>query len=391
LRVFHPSRTRPASSLRRQGRLFRLVRRRLSGRFRLAVRRLGHFCLDGSRQFIAIFGGLTRFNYYMQWMDRHLFGGFVQRCGFERLAPAGLLLAIGALTAGATFGQASLPATALLDRAPLIRPVASLHLPDAETVATIFGRQGYRLDRVREEGIVPRVFLAKLPEDLEAVPTVQARKQLFLQAVLPLVLHVNETIREQRKRAFALFEAQRAGVRLATQDADWLRALYGYYRVPEGDRAELFRRIDTVPPSLALAQAAEESGWGTSRFAQEGNAIFGQWTLNPQRGLVPAARDAGARHSVQRFAELAGSVRAYIRNLNTHRAYREFRAKRESLRRRPMPLNGYALADTLRRYSQRGDAYVDTLRNLIRANKLRHFDRAKLTGDLYAGLADPDA
>ncbi len=327
----------------------------------------------------------------MQWFDRKVFGGLGRRAGFEGTALGGLFLAVGVLVGVVTFGgSGSLPASALLDHTPLVRPVASLSLPDTRAVAATFDRHGYRLDRVRKDGIVPRVFLATLPTDLDAVAVVGERKQLFLQTVLPLVLHVNETILGQRQRALALYEAKQAGVRLSKPERVWLADLHDYYRVAAGDSVELFRRLDAVPPSLALAQAVEESGWGTSRFAQEGNAIFGQWVLASQHGLVPAQRDAGARHSVRRFGELAGSVRAYIRNLNTHRAYRDFRTKRVVLRRRPMPLNGYILADTLQHYSERGDAYVATLRSLIRSNKLRNFDRAKLAGDIYASLSDPD-
>ncbi|MCE2509469.1 MAG: glucosaminidase domain-containing protein [Alphaproteobacteria bacterium] len=327
----------------------------------------------------------------MQWVDTKAFGGLGQRIGFERFALGFLFLAIGGLVGSVVLGRTSLPVTPLLEHAPLERPVAALRLTDAETVAAAFGSQGYRLDRVREEGVVPRVFLAVLPSDLEAIQGVRERKRLFLQTVLPLILHVNETIAEQRKRALALTEAKQRGVRLATKDSDWLRDLYAYYRVPEGDLSELLRRVDVIPPSLALAQAAEESGWGTSRFAQEGNAIFGQWTLSLHRGLVPLERGGESRVAVRSFRDLAGSVRAYTRNLNTHLAYRELRAKREALRRRDIPLNGYTLAGTLRFYSERGEAYIQTLRSLIRSNKLRHFDRARLTGDVYASLPESGA
>ncbi|MGB1547657.1 MAG: glucosaminidase domain-containing protein [Alphaproteobacteria bacterium] len=314
-----------------------------------------------------------------------------QRIGFDRFALGLLFLAIGGLMGSVVLGQASLPATPLLERAPLERPVAALKLSDAEALAATFGSQDYRLDRVRQEGVVPRLFLATLPGDLEAIRAVRERKRLFLQTMLPLILHVNETITEQRKRVLALTEAQQRGVRLASKDADWLRNLYAYYRVEEGNLSELLRRVDVIPPSLALAQAAEESGWGTSRFAQEGNAIFGQWTPSLHRGLVPLERGEEARYAVRSFRDLVASVRAYARNLNTHKAYRELRAKRENLRRRDVPLNGYTLAGTLQHYSERGEAYVETLRSLIRSNKLRHFDRAKLQGDVYASLPESGA
>jgi len=326
----------------------------------------------------------------MQWIDKKAFRDLGQRISFERPALVALFLAIGGLLGSVAFGQASLPATLLFERAPLERPINSIRLADAETVTAAFGSQGYRLDRVRREGVVPRVFLAALPKDLEEVTATHERKRLFLQTVLPLVLHVNETISEQRKRVLEIYKPKKDGFHLTAQDSDWLRGLYAYYRVAEGDLPELLRRVDVIPPSLALAQAAEESGWGTSRFAQEGNAIFGQWTPNFHQGLVPLQRDEGSRYAVRSFRELAGSVWAYARNLNTHRAYRDLRDKRQTLRRRAEPLNGYTLADTLEPYSERGQAYVQTLRLLIKSNKLRHFDRAKLKGDVYASFSKND-
>ena len=138
----------------------------------------------------------------------------------------------------------------------------------------------------------------------------------------------------------------------------------------------LMRRVDTVPASLALAQAAEESGWGTSRFAQEGNALFGQWTTAEGEGLVPRRREAEASHKVRVFDELHDAVAAYLHNLNTHRAYRQFRLTRAEQRAESGRLDSVALVEDLKSYSERGEDYVASIKTIIRVNRLRQLDQA---------------
>ena len=154
---------------------------------------------------------------------------------------------------------------------------------------------------------------------------------------------------------------------------------------------EMVRRIDVIPPSLALAQAAEESGWGTSRFARQGNAIFGQRTWRDQAGLEPARRAKGETFKVRAFSSLIDGIMSYTRNLNSHVAYDEFRRAREAQRRNGGGPNGYALATTLKRYSERGAAYIKTLRMLMRVNNLQGFDRVRLDDQRSVDLGYPDA
>lgn len=136
----------------------------------------------------------------------------------------------------------------------------------------------------------------------------------------------------------------------------------------------LLRRVDIVPPSLALAQAANESAWGTSRFAREGNNLFGQWCYTPGCGLVPMRRELGGRHEVKRFDWPYDSVASYVHNLNTHPAYRGFRQTRESLQDESQTLSGLALLDGLRSYSERGPEYLTAIRNIIVKNDLQSRD-----------------
>lgn len=248
-----------------------------------------------------------------------------------------------------------------------------------ETVASAFAEMGYHLDAVlsgREP--VPRVTLASMPAGLEDVPEVKVRKAVFFQTVLPLVLQANEEILKDRRRLWKIRVAKAAGRKLDALDRLWIAVASERYRVARGDLDALLKRIDVIPPSIALAQAAEESGWGTSRFAREGNAIFGQWTYSRSRGLVPKERAEGKAHRIRAFDSLLDSVRAYALNLNTHRAYRDFRQRRAALRAEGRPLAGMPLLPTLTAYSQRGEDYVGSLRQIMAVNDLARADEARL-------------
>lgn len=249
----------------------------------------------------------------------------------------------------------------------------------AKDVSQAFQNIGFDLDEVRRgSSEVPPVFLNKMPIDLASLREVKFRKQIFFQTVLPLVLQANEEIRVERERLISLTRQLEDGTRLLPQDRLWLIVLAERYKTARGNYGELIKRVDSIPVSLALAQAAEESGWGTSRFVHEGNAIFGQWTWSKGKGIVPGQREEGKSHKVRAFDSLLDSVRAYMKNLNTHRAYRELRGMRSVKRKSPGFVDGYQLAGHLNRYSERGEKYVSALKAIINVNKLRHLDRAKL-------------
>jgi Bax protein len=252
---------------------------------------------------------------------------------------------------------------------------------DVDALINKFAAIGYDLGAVREnQKPVPPVYLTGLPHGLPAMSSVKQRKRAFLQSILPLILQENAIVAEQRER---LKRALSAGTTMTAAQKAWVADLaraYDVERSADGtfDLDMLKRRVDTVPPSLALAQSAEESGWGRSRFAMQGNAVFGQWSWKKGSGLVPRKRDDGERHEVRIFASLRNSVAAYLRNLNTHWAYKEFRRRRAELRREGKPLTGLDLIPTLSRYSERGAKYIETLRGLISFNKLHKLDRARL-------------
>jgi len=256
--------------------------------------------------------------------------------------------------------------------------------PPVTSAKAAFERIGFNVRRLQQTpAAVPRVLLPSLPRELPHITNTGERKALFLTSMLPLVLQVNEIIQAERERLLALRQMVEAGHPLSADDHQWLKTLREKYRVEELDLDRLLRRVNVIPPSLALAQAAIESGWGTSRFAQQGNAIFGQWTWG-DHGMIPRERREGSRHRIKTFDHPIESVAAYARNLNTHPAYAPLRAIREDLARSGRTIPGPSLIPGLRAYSERGDAYTRDLDAIIRGNRLTRFDGAYLE---YSALA----
>ncbi|WP_281648444.1 glucosaminidase domain-containing protein [Parendozoicomonas sp. Alg238-R29] len=216
--------------------------------------------------------------------------------------------------------------------------------------------------------------LAGVP-DFTAINDVKQKKQTFFSYILPMVEQENKEILAHRARLVALSHKEE----LAAEDKIWLSRIGGDYRL--GNKldsvwfAEMLLRVDVIPPSLALAQAANESGWGTSRFAREGNNYFGQWCFLKGCGLVPNSRTEGFTHEVRKFDDVNGSVRAYIKNLNTHAQYQSLRELRANARFNGMTITGAYIAQGLGKYSERGSVYVDEIVQMIHGNRLARFDK----------------
>jgi Bax protein len=271
------------------------------------------------------------------------------------------------------------------------KPVPVQYVTPPLNLQPLLEKMGYHLEDVRRYGDVPRLFLASLPPELQKIQQPRARKILFIKTALPLILHANEMILWDRKKILKLLDKSRNGKTVAPREQAWLNKKAQEYGLATPDLTELVRRIDIIPPSLVLAQAAEESGWGTSRFAHEGNAIFGQRTWRGNNGMKPARREEGKTFKVRAFNRLIDGIMSYTRNLNGHTAYDAFRRAREAQRRRGGVLDGYALATTLERYSERGSAYINTIQMLIRVNRMQAFDRARLSDQRVVELGSPDA
>lgn len=285
------------------------------------------------------------------------------------------LLGLGAALASPGFDESDYQYTPAIAFSRVPVPEVTVGIADVADLRGHFTEHGYTLDRVRYgAGEVPRLLLANLPVDLTDIKTIEVRKALFIQAILPLILRANEDVAADRERLQDLARNNN----WSDTDAAWLAQLAVRYGTEPGEIDELLRRVDVIPPSLALAQAAEESGWGTSRFAVEGNAVFGQWTFDPDKGLVPIYRNDGAQHLVRSFEGLLASVAGYMRNLNSHDAYAAFRNRRKQMRDDIGALDAVLLANTLLYYSEGRRDYVRKIRDIIDGNELTAFDDARL-------------
>jgi len=227
-----------------------------------------------------------------------------------------------------------------------------------------------------------------------AIEDVREKKRAFYDFLLPMIREENTRIRAQRAFVSGVAARVRAGEDLDAAARRRLDELAAYYEVnldddrPRPEAIEtLMRRVDIVPPSLALAQAASESAWGASRFARAGNNFFGEWCFSEGCGLVPKRRSAGASHEVERFESVRASVRSYVENLNTNAAYRPLRELRAQLRAEGRALSGRALAEGLARYSERGAAYIREIRSIIAFNRLERFDPVREPTELAAAGA----
>ena len=243
----------------------------------------------------------------------------------------------------------------------------------ASVLYQLFEDTNYNLSDVRINKIAKPVEIGKLPYELKEIQSVKKRKDLFIQIVLPLILEENNKILLDRKKLFAILNKNNN----SKSDNEWLNKKFKQYGISNKDIPTLKRRMDIIPPSMAVAQAAKETGWGTSRFALEGNALFGQWTYS-DKGIKPAAADVGTTHKVMMFNVLKSSVKAYTRNLNTHKSYRKMRYVRAIQRDNNGKLNSLELVDYLDNYAETGKEYTIILKKIILQNSLIDFDDVKI-------------
>ncbi len=236
----------------------------------------------------------------------------------------------------------------------------------------------------------PQSLVIEIPDlpdeipDFASINDVQVRKQSFFNFIEHFVDQVNIEIIQQRQRVLAIQAKMQDGEELSASDLRYLSTLAELYELDTDDLTDaefltvLLRRVDKIPASLALAQAANESAWGTSRFAQLGNNYFGQWCYSDGCGLVPNRRRESATHEVRSFDSVKDSVQAYIHNLNTFPSYQMLRQIRQQLRVQNKPVDGASLTDGLESYSSRGHDYIDELQNMIYSNNLLSRDNPTL-------------
>ena len=268
-----------------------------------------------------------------------------------------------------------------------IKPEENFYIPDefeledidentirlgASTLNEIFKSANYDLDIIRKTKKVTPIYISVLPAEIGKIESTKEKKEIFIKIVLPLILRANEEIISDRKKLFRIL----GKIKNTRAEKKWLKFKLKQYRVKNSDLTELKIRMDIIPVSLAIAQAAKETGWGTSRFALEGNALFGQWTYTAD-GLKPKKNITG-NHRVMKFNILQASVRAYKRNLNSHRGYKNFRSERAKLRERGEKINSLKLVKYLDKYAETGKLYTQILEKIIKQNSLMDFDQSKL-------------
>lgn len=225
------------------------------------------------------------------------------------------------------------------------------------------------------DGVTRAKQISKLP-DFAKFTDVKQKKKAFFDFIRPMVKEENQILRNEHLRIKELSVDLSAGEELSISNQEWLEEMAAYYRVTPFDENEeeslqmLLKKVDIIPESLFLAQAANESAWGTSRFARNANNIFGQWCFTEGCGIVPSKRKADETHEVEKFETVNDAVRSYMHHLNSHPFYEKLRDSRLSARKNNTPPSGYAMAIGLEKYSARGLEYVKEVRSMIRYNKL---------------------
>ncbi|MCK4507221.1 MAG: glucosaminidase domain-containing protein [Desulfuromonadales bacterium] len=238
-------------------------------------------------------------------------------------------------------------------------------------------------DWVQLENGVPPLILENIPADIENSASIETKKRTFFMGLLPMVLLANQEIAEERMEILQILQKHESSD-ANPSDRERLAEIskrYGLRGRPITDhraRTQLLQRVGTIPTSMVLAQAANESAWGTSRFARLGNNLFGEWTFKPGTGIVPAGRPPGETYEVRKFSSLYESIRSYMNNLNRNGAYRKLREVRAELRKAEQTVTGMALAQGLLHYSQRGEEYIREIQAMIRQNKLSRTEIASL-------------
>lgn len=238
--------------------------------------------------------------------------------------------------------------------------VSNLQVQSTSELGQIFEAHQYSLEDIRNgQGFVPKLYLAKLPKDLKRTKSTN-RQMVFLQTLLPIIVEANQGILKMRSDLEILQHKMRSGTKLSKDEKAWLALMYDDYRVKERNITALLKKVDIIPISLTLAQGILESGWGTSGLAQKANSLFGH---------------TDGSKKMKQFSTLVDTVEGYVKNLNKHPAYRSFRNKRAALRQGNKPLDAHHLAEGLKSYSERGMAYVQDIRKIMKRYKLYEFDR----------------
>ena len=252
------------------------------------------------------------------------------------------------------------------------------YISQADEMLEIFKKYEFSVDSFLNDESANLIIFSSLPDDFMEIKSVNERKKLFINTLLPIIYSENLKILEDRKKILDWWNESQGENFSRDFWPSWLFELSEKYETSDSNLGNLLMKVDVIPISMALAQAAIESGWGTSRYLREGNAIYGQYTFEKDKGIRPERRESNEKFFIKRFSNLSESTRSYFKNINTHRAYVDFREERKKLRMNGVKLSGVKLVKFLTSYSERRDEYVKDVENIIQSNNFMKFDNSYL-------------
>ena len=250
------------------------------------------------------------------------------------------------------------------------------YISRANEMLEIFKKYNFSVDRFLKDESANLIIFSSLPDDFMEIQPVNERKKLFINTLLPIIYAENLKILEDRKKILDWWSESQGENFSRDFWPAWLFELSEKYDAVDSNLGNLLIKVDVIPISMALSQAAIESGWGTSRYLREGNAVYGQYTFEKNKGIEPAKRDSSQKFFIRKFENLSESTKSYFKNINTHLAYASLREERKKLRMNGEVLSGLKLADFLTSYSERKQEYVKDVKKIIESNNFMKFDNS---------------
>ena len=252
------------------------------------------------------------------------------------------------------------------------------YISESSEMIEIFNKYQFSVDNLLNNQSANLVIFSSLPTDFMDIQPIIERKRLFINTLIPIIYSENLQILNDRKKILDWWRESDGENFSRDFWPQWLFELSEKYGSSDSNLGNLLMRVDIIPISLALAQSAIESGWGTSRYSREGNAVFGQYTFDESKGLKPKDRNENDEFFIKKFPNLSESVRSYLKNINTHLAYSDFREERKKLRMSGENLSGYKLVNFLKDYSERRESYVKDVKEIISSNNFQKYDKGNV-------------
>ena len=252
------------------------------------------------------------------------------------------------------------------------------YISESSEMIEIFNKYQFSVDNLLNNQSANLVIFSSLPQDFMDIQPIIERKRLFINTLIPIIYSENLQILNDRKKILDWWRESDGENFSRDFWPQWLFELSEKYGSSDSNLGNLLVRVDIIPISLALAQSAIESGWGTSRYSREGNAVFGQYTFDESKGLKPKDRNENDEFFIKKFSNLSESVRSYLKNINTHLAYADFREERKKLRMSGENLSGYKLVNFLKDYSERRESYIRDVKEIMNSNNFQKYDKGNV-------------